>query len=204
MDRTATRPLTAKGAATRARIVETAANLVFFGGAGATSLDDVMAACGASKSQMYHYFADREGLIGEVIKLQTSRVLAGQRYYLESLDSLPALRRWRDAIVEMNKAGGGLGGCPLGSLANELADRSENSRSLLLGSFEAWSIEIQRSLERMREQGKIDALVNTHDLATAALCAVQGGLLLAKTSRSMRPLEIALDMAVAHIARHLL
>ncbi len=55
--------LTARGAATRARIVAAAASLVYERGFAGTSLDDVMAATGTSKSQLYHYFADKDALI---------------------------------------------------------------------------------------------------------------------------------------------
>src|SRR5579863_8321499 len=96
--------LTARGAATRARIVEAAAGLIYVHGVERTSLDDVMAASGVSKSQLYHYFADKDALVLEVIARQTERVLDAQRPHLEALDSLPALQGWRDAVVRLNKA----------------------------------------------------------------------------------------------------
>ena len=46
--------LTPKGAATRARIVETAADLVLARGFGGTSLDDIRAGTSTSKSQLFH------------------------------------------------------------------------------------------------------------------------------------------------------
>ena len=46
------RSLTARGAATRARIVEAAADLIYAHGVEQTSLDEVMAASGVSKSQL--------------------------------------------------------------------------------------------------------------------------------------------------------
>ena len=52
------RSLTARGAATRARIVEAAADLIYARGVEQTSLDEVMATSGVSKSQLYHYFAE--------------------------------------------------------------------------------------------------------------------------------------------------
>ena len=54
----------------------------------------------------------------------------------------------------------------------------------------------------MRERGDIAASADPRKLAFALLSAVQGGLLLAKTTHSSRPLEIALDMAIEHVARH--
>ena len=72
--RTPERALTARGAATKARIVAAAASLVYERGIAGTSLDDVMAATGTSKSQLYHYFADKDALICEVIRAQLGRV----------------------------------------------------------------------------------------------------------------------------------
>lgn len=196
------RRLTSRGAATRAHIVAAAANLVDANGVGRTSLDDVMAASGASKSQLYHYFADKDALIREVIALQTARVLAAQRPHLDALDSLPALRRWRDAMVAMSRTRRGAGGCPIGSLASELADQSEPARALLVGGFAAWEARIVAGLQKMREHGELAPSADPHDLALAILTAIQGGLLLAKTTRTTRPLELALDMALDHVARH--
>jgi TetR/AcrR family transcriptional repressor of nem operon len=195
------RSLTARGAATRARIVEAASALIYEHGVERTSLDDVMAASGVSKSQLYHYFADKDALVLEVIARQTERVLDAQRAELEALDSLPALKAWRDAIVRLNKATQSKG-CPLGSLASELANDSEPARKRLAGSFSMWSERIETGLARMRERGELAASADPRDLALAALSAVEGGLLLAKTARSSRPLEIALDMAIDHVARH--
>src|SRR5213078_2731153 len=105
------RPLTARGAATRSRIVEAAADLIYAHGVERTSLDDVIAETGVSKSQLYHYFADKDALVLEVIARQTERVLDAQSPHLEALDSLSALKAWRDAIVRLNKAAHGKG-CP--------------------------------------------------------------------------------------------
>src|SRR5512142_1451153 len=107
--------LPARGAATRSRIVEAAADLIYAHGVERTSLDDVMAVSGASKSQLYHYFADKDALVLEVI---------AQQPHLGALDSLPALKAWRDLMVRLNGALQNRG-CPLGSLASELANDSE-------------------------------------------------------------------------------
>ena len=195
------RTLTARGAATRALIVEAAADLIYVHGVERTSLDDVMAASGVSKSQLYHYFADKDALVLEVITLQTERVLDAQRPHLEALDSLPALKAWRNAFVRLNKAAH-YGGCPLGSLASELANDSEPARKRLADSFSMWRDRIENGLAKMQERGELSASANPHELALALLSAVEGGFLLAKTTHSSRPLEIAIDMAIDHVARH--
>ncbi|MGA8444397.1 MAG: TetR family transcriptional regulator [Roseiarcus sp.] len=194
-------PHTARGAATRARIIEAAGDLVYRRGASATSLEDIMEASATSKSQLYHYFADKDALMRAVIELQTRRVMGVQAAHLDTVDSLAGLRRWRDALVTINKAARGVGGCPLGSLASELSDRSESARALLAHGFELWELQLRRGLGAMRDSGKLKPEANPAELATAVIAALQGGLLLAQTTRSSRPLELALDMAIGHIAR---
>jgi len=162
-----------------------------------------MAASSTSKSQLYHYFKDKDALTHEVIALQTTRVLAAHQPHLTALDSMAALRRWRDAMLDICRIHGSMGGCPVGSLANELADQSEDARKLLVGSFESWAARIEAGLVQMRKQGVLKTTADPHDLSLAVLSAIQGGLLLAKTARDIRPFELALDMALEHIARDL-
>lgn len=196
------RPLTRRGAATRTRIIEAAADLIYAHGVDRTSLDEVMVKSGVSKSQLYHYFADKDGLVLEVIALQTERVLAAQQPYLGALDSLRALRSWRDAIVRLNEDVHAKG-CPLGSLASELVNESEPARNRLAASFAIWSDCIEQGLAMMRERGELGPSANPSELAIAVLSAVQGGLLLAKTTQSNGPFKIAIDMAIDHVARHM-
>jgi AcrR family transcriptional regulator len=66
-------------------------------GVATTTLDDIMAASGVSKSQLYHRFPDKDALIREVIDRQSNRLLARQQERLENMDSLRGLERWRDA-----------------------------------------------------------------------------------------------------------
>jgi AcrR family transcriptional regulator len=195
------RSLTARGAATRSRIVEAAADLIYAHGVERTSLDDVMAASGVSKSQLYHYFSDKDALVLEVIATQIERVIDAQQPHLEALDSLPALKAWRDVFIRLNKAAQNRG-CPLGSLASELANDSERARKRLADGFSMWRDRIEDGLARMQKRGELGASADPHDLALALLSAVEGGLLLAKTTHSGRPLEIAIDMAIDHVARH--
>ena len=191
------KPLTSRGVVTRQRIVEVAARLMYANGAEATSLDDVCAEAKVSKSQLYHYFVDKEALVREVIAAQTERVLAAQEPSIGKLDSRAALRSWADAILALNRATPG--GCPLGSLASELANQSEATRAQLVAGFDAWADRLTRGFTVMQTRGELSPSASPRDLATSVLAAVQGGLLLAKTAHSPAPLALALNMAVEHV-----
>ena len=120
-----------------------------------TSLDDIMAATGTSKSQLYHYFADKDALVLEVIRRQLDRVIAGQEAELRGLRTWEGVQRWRDHLVKGTRATGGVGGCPLGSLASELADRSESAREALAACFAEWEAYFVDGFSAMREDGLI-------------------------------------------------
>ncbi|MGH8295739.1 MAG: TetR family transcriptional regulator C-terminal domain-containing protein [Steroidobacteraceae bacterium] len=79
---------------------------------------------------------------------------------------------------------------------------SRKARELLAGSFRRWESQLAGGLEAMQDRGVLSPHVQTGDFATAIVSALQGGLLLAQTTRSTRPLELALDMALAHVSAH--
>ena len=192
--------LTHRGAATRARIVAAAADLVYQHGAAGTSLDDVMAASGTSKSQLYHYFANKRALVEEVARQQTQRIMQSQRPELDALDTMDALHAWRDKILALQTATSYVGGCPLGSLANEVADTGEATRDVLQRCFTEWEGPLLAGLTAMKDRGDLRSDAEPAALTEAVMAAVQGGLLLNKTHRTGRPLARALDMAVNHVA----
>jgi TetR/AcrR family transcriptional regulator, transcriptional repressor for nem operon len=195
--------LTARGAATRARIVAAAASLVYERGAAGTSLDDVMAATGTSKSQLYHYFADKDALLCEVITAQLGRIIAAQEAaHLHEVSSWDGLQRWCDHFVTATAATHGAGGCPLGSLVGQLADQSEPARRVLAQCFAQWQSYLSDGFEAMRDNGELTAQADPAELALTVMTALQGGLLVAQATRSARPLELALNMALQHMAAY--
>jgi AcrR family transcriptional regulator len=74
-------PKTRRGQASRGRIVEAAADLMFTRGVRGTGLDDVLTATGVGKGQFYHYFPNKEALVRAVIARQAERILDGQRQW---------------------------------------------------------------------------------------------------------------------------
>jgi TetR/AcrR family transcriptional regulator, transcriptional repressor for nem operon len=194
--------LTARGAATRERIIAGAAALIYEWGVASTSLDDIMAATRTSKSQLYHYFADKDALVLEVIRRQLGQIIAGQEAELRGLRTWEGMQRWRDHLVEGTRATGGIGGCPLGSLASELSDRSESAREAIAACFTEWEAYLVDGFTAMREDGLMSRQADPAELAVTVMTALQGGLLLAQTTRDVRPLELALDMAIAHAGRY--
>jgi AcrR family transcriptional regulator len=193
------RKLTRKGQATRDRIVAAAARLMHERGVARTSTDDVREAAGVSSSQLYHYFQDKMSLVRAVIVYQTEAVLGAQSAFLGHLDSVRALRRWRDLLVRSQCELHCEGGCPLGSLSTELAETDSEARIDLSTAFARWEEGIRSGLRAMYERGELPHDGDPDRLATALLAAVQGGLLLTQVRRETAPLEAAVDAMLDHI-----
>jgi AcrR family transcriptional regulator len=188
-------PATARGRATRERIVQAAAELIVEKGVAGMSLDDVQARTGASRSQLYHYFEDRDDLVRAVVDATTEAVLGRQGEFLDHLDSWAGIDRWFDFMVHHQIARQARGGCPIGSLAGQLAERDPKARAAIAAGFNRWEAHIRAGLARMRVRGKLRKDADISALATATMASIQGGLLLTQVHRDPQQLRIALNAA---------
>ncbi|WP_445169439.1 TetR/AcrR family transcriptional regulator [Mycolicibacterium sp. Dal123E01] len=192
--------ITRKGQATRDRIVLAAAALMYQQGVAGTSTEDLQAAAGISASQIYHYFDDKHSLTCAVIGHWSDTLIGFHEPLLAHLDDIDALRSWAKAIVEAARANDFRGGCPLGSLASELADTDDSAREDAAAGYRRWQDTIRDGLAAMKARGALIDSADVEQLAVALLTALQGGLLVAKTLRDGEPLRIALNTTIDHIA----
>jgi TetR/AcrR family transcriptional regulator, transcriptional repressor for nem operon len=191
--------VTDQGRETRARIVAAAAALIAEQGVAGTSLDDIRAATSSSKSQLYHYFGDKHGLVQAVIDYQSMLVLRAQIDALSDVRDWAGLERWADGMVAMVDRRGARGGCPVGTLAAALSDSDERFRVSLSEAFDRWRDAIAAALMGLQERRLLASDADLEALTTTTLAAIQGGLLLAKTSRDSAQLKAALDGAITHL-----
>lgn len=192
-------PSTNKGRATRERIIAAAANLMYRHGVVGTSTPSVRDAAGVSSSQIYHYFSDKDDLTRAVIAHQADAIVAGQTQLLEHVEDLDALEGWRNSLVDYARQQDGMGGCPLGSLASELADDHPWARQALSASFDRWLAAIRTALTALVDNRTLRSDTDVDQLALALLAAIQGGLLLAQARRDTAALEAGLDTALAAV-----
>lgn len=188
--------LSAKGAATRARLVAGAAELMRAEGVVHTSLDDVLARTGTSKGQLFHYFpGGREELLLAVAELEAARVLADQEPYLSRLDSWSAWHAWRDAVVARYRAQGP--DCPLHALMVQVDVSSPGSHAVVIELMRAWERALQLGIETMQTAGEIDPDQDSVALSKAIVSVVQGGVQALMATGDSSHLEAGLDLALA-------
>jgi len=116
-------------------------------------------------------------------------------------EGLPVASGERGVVQCLREVAGGVIDGDGASLL-ELADRSEPAREALAACFAEWEAYLVDGFTAMREDGLISREADPAELAVTVMTALQGGLLLAQTTREVRPLELALDMAIAHAGRY--
>src|ERR1700753_1910803 len=193
------RRMTPRGEATRQRILDAAAEMMYVKGVNAVTLDDVRAATATSKSQLYHHFSDKSELVRAVLAMRADQILAREEQRLQLLKSMTGLRRWRNALLQAAALQNGAYGCALGSMAIELSDQDEEARVALKDTFARWEELLAAGLRRMQGNGTLDLGADPDKLAVGLMAALQGGYLLAQAAHDTTPMAAALDMALDHI-----
>jgi AcrR family transcriptional regulator len=196
-----TRVLTAKGAATRQRIIEGAAAQIREHGVNAATLDDIRARTRTSKSQLFHYFPDgKDELLLAVARYEADRVLEDQQPQLGDLTSWAAWRAWRDTVVARYRGQGDR--CPLGVVTTQLGRSTPGAQAVVTELIRRWHDEIAAGVRHMQGAGEIDADLDADRAAAALLAGIQGGVLILMSTGSTAHLEAALDTGIAFLRGH--
>jgi len=114
-----------KGAATKLRILRTAADLFHKQGVTATSPDEILEASRAGKGQFYHYFGSKEGLVHQVLQSYIEGVEAGTTPVNYEVGSWEDLERWFASHIELQKKFRMTRGCPFGTIGNGVTEKDE-------------------------------------------------------------------------------
>jgi TetR/AcrR family transcriptional regulator, transcriptional repressor for nem operon len=195
-------PMTKRGRASRERIVERAAELFAERGIAATTVDEVLAAAGAGKGQFYHYFRGRDELAAAAVGYRCAQVVGGLAQALGGVSSPAGLEEALAGFVAGFEEAG-LSGCPIGTLAAEVAGRNEAARLQAAAGFDAWEQLLEDALERMRERGELRADAEPTVLATGLLACIEGGMVLSQARKDMASLRVAVDAGLAQVRTRL-
>ncbi|WP_205874869.1 TetR/AcrR family transcriptional regulator [Mycobacterium camsae] len=192
--------LTRKGLATRSRIVDTAAALVFERGVANTSIDQVRTRAGVSGSQITHYFRDKRDLIRQVVATRRRDVRTFHtQARVGALDTVDALRAWADACMADVDTVYRLGGCVYGSLAGELIDADSEIHADVARGYDEWIDIFSTGLASMRRRGDLRSEADPRHLAVSLVVAHQGGAMLTHATGRAEPMRAALNAAVDYV-----
>jgi AcrR family transcriptional regulator len=189
--------LTAKGTATRQRIIEGAAMYLRSDEPGEVTLDDVRAITGTSKGQIFHYFpGGKEELLLAVARHEADRVLADQQPHLGALTTWAAWERWRDAVVARYRAQGRY--CPLGSLMSQVGS-TPGAAEVTSALLSQWQAHIRHGIQQMQRTGDVRPDLDADRVAAGLIAGIQGGVQVLRSTGSTRHLEAALDLLIDYL-----
>ncbi|KIA60138.1 TetR/AcrR family transcriptional regulator [Nocardia vulneris] len=189
---------TAKGAATRQRIIAGAAEVILHRGVMNTTLDDIRDHTGTSKSQLFHYFPDgKEQLLTAVAGYEAARVLNAVQERVDPLITWQAWSAWRDQLIgEYDRHGAD---CSLGVLMNQLAPASPAARAVVAELTTKWHAFVRAGIAEMRRRGDIRPEVDPDRSASAVLAGIHGGVVLLLSTGTVDHLAAALDTAIDYL-----
>lgn len=188
--------LTAKGRATRQRIIEGAAGEIRTHGVAMTTLDDIMARSHTSKSQLFHYFPDgKDQLLLAVAAYESAMVIEHQQPHLGALTSWAAWQRWRDAVVDRYRRQGQ--NCPIAVLMSEIGRTTPGAQAVTAGLISQWHDAIATGIRSMQASGKVASRVDADRAGAALLAGIQGGVGIMLATGDLSYLEAALDTGIA-------
>ncbi|GAB3208289.1 TetR/AcrR family transcriptional regulator [Nocardia tengchongensis] len=186
---------TRKGEATKARIVEAAADLLISGND--VNLDDVIGLTGTSKGQIFHYFPHgKDELRRAAAERHLSRVAEADAP-AEPLTSWPAWERWIDRIVELHSQQTIHDACEIAALAGRALDNDTFTRNLVARMYERWIDNLCEQLSAMQSAGLVRSDAPVPALASAFVAALQGGAIMDRATGSHQHLTNALHQALA-------
>jgi AcrR family transcriptional regulator len=189
----------AQGAASRMRIIQAAADLFHKQGVHATSPDDIIEASNTGKSQFYHYFKNKKGLVHEVLQTHLEAIRTGKAPVNYEIESWEELERWFMAQLELQKRFRMTRGCPFGTIGNELTENDELIRQDLSLIFEVVKNKLAAFFIKEKAKGGIPLGTDEDTLADFCIATVQGAMLMGKIKRSSRTVEMTIREALSHI-----
>ena len=181
-------------AETRERLVESARQLFWKQGYGATGIAEILKAADAGSGSLYYFFPTKEDLL--------LAVLAWYKANLRPQVVEPVFQRVSDPIERIFGILDGYRqgllytkfeqGCPVGNLALELSNSLPGARGRLAENFSGWRDAIKQCLDAAA--GRLPAETDREALALFVLTTMEGAVMLARTYRTIEPYDNAVTL----------
>ena len=186
---------TAKGEATRARILEAATDLLVSGGVTRLSLDEVLRVTRTSKGQLFYYFpGGKDELSQAATQRQVQRIVEGG-----TPATLAGWQDWEDwfgQIIALHEQQSQQDSCEVAALAGRALDSDPQARVLIGRAFSEWDKLLRDRLARMQDSGLLGPGAPVGELSSLVLAALEGGAVLDKATGTTSHLPGALRQAL--------
>jgi TetR/AcrR family transcriptional repressor of lmrAB and yxaGH operons len=172
----------------RSRMVRSAIALLASRGMNATSFSEVVAASGAPRGSIYHYFPEgKTELVAEAVHALSNWVLARQRAC--SATSAAGVLRcfiglWREVVIESH----GASGCAVAGVALDSAPGEKALLEIVRDAFRSWVALLGRQLQATGLSAD-----RAEALALFTVASMEGALILCRAEGGSRPLDVVAE-----------
>jgi AcrR family transcriptional regulator len=185
---------------TRDIVIDVARKLFATKGYLSTSVADILHEANVNSGSLYHHFDTKQGLLIAVLEsyrdgiepMLIAPAWAGVGDPIERIFALLARYRELLAMSDCNY------GCPIGSLALEIHEPDPPVRALLAANFSRWTDFAQQCFDAARD--RLPPKTDTRALAQFVLTTMEGGVMLARTERSLVPFDNAVKVLRNYLA----
>ena len=176
---------------TRDRLIDTAMELFHSQGYQATGVAQILKKAEVNSGSLYYFFPTKEDLLLAVLdkyKLMLHPMLLDP-IWSRIDDPIEKIFGLLDGYRQMLMATECTYGCPIGNLALEIGHSHAKARQLLADNFKGWRDAVRGCLDSA--DGRLPAELDRDQLASFVLTVMEGGVMQARTERSIKPFDDA-------------
>lgn len=179
---------------TRQYIIEQAAPLFNQKGYAGTSLHDIMQTTGLKKGGIYGNFDSKEeiavasfeyavGLVTEKVKLRADQKLKSYEKLQVVIDF------YRNYLANPPIDGG----CPILNTSIEADDTNPRLRNRVIEALDNWRGSMAGTIRKGIKRKEIKPTIDAEEFATLFIATLEGGIMMSKVYKKIRPLNIVLN-----------
>lgn len=187
------------------RMIHAAADLFHKQGVHLTTPQEVVKAAGATMNQFYHHFANKEGLVHDVLRTYYGAIKDSDGP-VNSIDyrisSWKDLEKWFFAHIKLQKRFRMTRGCPFGTVGNELTGSEGAVREDLSDIFELVKARLAAFFSKQKNLGRLTKDAKPDLLADFCIATIQGAMLLGKVKQNSKTVESTVRETLAHLRKY--
>src|SRR5258708_10999118 len=183
---------------TKDRIIETARVLFLEQGYGATGLAQILKYAEANSGSLYYFFPTKEDLLIAVLERYKEMLwpFVIQPVFDRVTDPTERIFGVLDGYRRLLLQSECSYGCPIGNLSLELANGHPAARAHLAENFMLWCDAVRKCLEEA--SGKLPDGTDIEQLSRFVLVTMEGGVMLARTHRTLEFFDGAVSQLRAY------
>jgi TetR/AcrR family transcriptional repressor of nem operon len=189
---------------TRARIIETGAEIIHRKGFNHTGIQEILNAAGVPKGSFYNYFKSKDDFGLQIIDYFSAHFQKLAKETLEDtrISPLSRIYAFLTAFMECFESQNYAGGCPIGNLAQEMGDLSPAFRKKLGDAMDMMIDAYSQVLSAAQNDGKITKSLNIKDTASFIIASWHGAIIQMKLTRNLDPLKNHRKFIFEHLLKN--